>query len=263
MPDDYKNLLQGGDPKGPKGFDRIKGFNLNPFTRETVFSPDNFAKWYENYQNLGKSSLEEAGKIIADQEDLFRGIEASEAEEGKNRYSKILERDLLIFSRSESKNLADLVWKSDQKTLLGYVLGTRAYEGTDPKYEETRKSFEGTKKELDEIRGDEQKYVAGKMKGFDDLTRSFFEPFIPKMVHEEQIILQDRTIITIGEYGFPEFVSQNIEAGWKKVEAGDKDAEKVVPSMTATLANMAYKAHVSKKAAEEKAKAPEEESEEE
>ncbi|GEM_PF-3939903 len=277
----------------------LRGPSFKPLNSQESFSPDNFAKWYEDFKGLQKASVSQHGKIVFGSERALADIPAAQVEAIRAGQLQTYQGSLLGFGKTRAKELSDLVLDSTPKAiraLADYVLTSPVFEGTDPKYEETRKSFEKAKTEFETLEREPKKWVDEQLARLDPFTRALYSynPLMAKAIEEGKARAHRRALEAVDKYGFSEFISQNVNGAWKaaekeirEIKANVKDqdgkereatyeekrmdllrarkgieAEAAIP-MTLGLTELAHQAYVAKKTAEEKAKAPKEDEESE
>jgi|TARA_B100001971_G_scaffold55732_1_gene50789 hypothetical protein len=204
-------------------------FGYTPLEGNSPWSINTFKTSYDGHKTLENATNSEYSQLMLGDDSLDR-FPSIEVERSKNSIQNYSLEGLLEFGRNNGETIADIVWDADKNVLANYTLQIPYFKGDSEKFNNTLEKVKESKKEIDLIEEDHEKYILNKFEKLSDTAKAFYAPFAERLVQEYHGWARNIATAAIGEYGFPKFASTNINNAYKKGEKQKGEAEEVLIS---------------------------------
>ena len=207
---------------------KLVDLKYKPLAGSAKFTEDTFATGYDNLQELTNANPASYSKLMLGDEKALLGEAAGDVENSRRAYFNFAQTEMHNHTRNNAKDLATLVWKEDGQSLLGLSFGMDLFrKRSGNKYNRVIDQIETAKDEEKKAKEDAPKHLNEKMNTLNDAQKAFFIPFGEKIISEYVTLAQNSAIRSMGEYGIPKFVSDNIQTANTLGDKQAKDMEKL------------------------------------
>jgi len=184
-----------------------------PLNADSGWSAGTFARGYDQAKEITGADIATFSEIMLGNKDALAGLPSAQVEAARKGSVMVAQDGMTQYGVKYANALAEIAWMEGRgEGLFNMVFTMPTFKkGRGASFDPVVDAIEFYRAEQKAISDDPEAYFAGKAENLKPIEMAFFTPFKDRIVDEFGINAKNKAIRTVGEYGFPKFVADNIK----------------------------------------------------